>query len=196
MAAITTAALATASAIAANAGTIGLLAQGVGMVGGMWAARRATEASKDAERARAEQMRVESMRRMRDQIRQSQVANATALSRSVGQGAGVFSSNLMGAYGQTQGALGRASNAEYQNLQIGERIFQANMDLADAKGWASTFEGMGKFGTSLATNAGQIGQLGQTWFGSNPDTRQSTAYPTAGGGSSGPYGWPSGSPQW
>ncbi len=166
---------ATASAISAPLLGAGLVASAVGAGGQMYYTRQASAASRRAERARQEQMRLESMRRQREIIRQSQVANATSLARTVNQGSGVFSSALAGAYGQTQGALGRASNTEYQNLGIGERIFQANMDQSVAQGWASTFNGIGQFGQQMMNTAKGVGQM----FATGPQPQAvATNYPT------------------
>ena len=155
---------------------LGLVGSAAGAAGQAYYTSQASAASRRAERARQEQMRLESMRRMREQMRQAQNANAMSLSRSVGQGAGVAGSNLAGAYGQTQGALGRASNAEYQNLQIGERIFQANLDQSTAQGWASTFNGLGNFSNNFLQSQAGLRQI----FAPTPgSTQQSTNYPQA-----------------
>lgn len=166
------------SAVAASPALIGLgtIGSAVGAAGQAYYTRQASAASRRAERARQEQMRLESMRRQRDLIRQAQNANAMSLSRSVGQGAGVEGSNLMGAYGQTQGALGRASNAEFQNLAIGERIFQANMDQSVAQGWAATYNGLGNFSNNFLQALPGIRQLTAT---APPSTYQPTNYPQA-----------------
>ena len=165
-------ALASSGALA----TAGLVASGVGAAGQAYYTQKASSASRRAERARQDQMRLESIRKQREFIRQKQAADSLALTRSVNQGAGIMGSNLMGAYGQTQGAYGRATNSEYQNLQIGERIFQANMDQASAQGWASTFNGLGNFGTNMMTSAKGIGQI---FAQPGPNTQQSTNYPQA-----------------
>ena len=155
---------------------LGVVGSTVGAAGQAYFTSQASAASRRAERARQEQMRLESMRRMREQMRQAQNANAMSLSRSVGQGAGVAGSNLAGAYGQTQGALGRASNAEYQNLQIGERIFQANLDQSIAQGWASTFNGLGNFSNNFMQSQAGLRQI----FAPAPGgAQQSTNYPQA-----------------
>lgn len=133
--------------------------------------KEATAASQRAEALRAEQMRLEGIRKQRELIRQTQVARATALSRSVNQGAGASetaaSSSLFGAFGQIQGAYGRASNAEFQNQTIGAGIFQANADLAAAQGSIATYEGLGKLGTTLTMQSDTIGKIGGSLFPSS-----------------------------
>ena len=154
--------------IALAVGIGGLATQGVSAVMQADARKDATAASRRAERLREQQMQLESQRKQRELIRQEQNARDIALSRSVAQGAGQgdqASSSLFGAYGQIQGALGRASNTEEQNLDIGAGIFSANRDLASAQGDVATWEGVGKFGQSLVSNSQMIGKIGNNLFG-------------------------------
>lgn len=148
----------------------GLATQGVSAVMQYDARKDATAASQRAERLREQQMQLETQRKQREIIRQQQNARALALSRSVGQGAGQgedASSSLFGAYGQIAGAAGRASNTEEQNMDIGAGIFSANRDLAKAQGDIATWEGVGKFGSSLVSNSQMIGKVGNSLFGSD-----------------------------
>lgn len=141
----------------------GLAVQGYSAAKQYEARKDQTAASIRAENLREEQMRNENIRKQRELIRQQQNARAIALSRSVSQGAGQgegASSSLFGAYGQVQGAYGRASNTEEQNLDIGAGLFSANRDIAKAGGEIATYEGAGKLGSILTTNALTIAKVG------------------------------------
>ena len=153
------------SSIALAIGTAGLATQAASAVGQFGASQRATAASLRAERSREEQMRAESMRRQRESIRQSLIANSLARSRNVNQGAGLGSSTLFGAYGQTQGEMGRQLAYTAENERIGGDIFSANRDLARAQGDVQTFQGLGKFGEALTTQAMPLAKIGSSLFG-------------------------------
>ncbi len=142
------------------------------------ARQEATQASVQAETIREQQMALESTRQQREMIRQTQAAQSLGLARSVNQGGGVDDTALFGAYGQVQGAYGRASNADYQNLQLGHQLFGANRDYANATGRAMSYEtdsrnwqNIGSLGSSLMGNAMNIAQIGNNFFGSS-NTRQ------------------------
>lgn len=154
----------TVSAISAAVGVAGLAAQGVSAWGQKKERQNVTEASIRAEDLREQQMNLEAQRLTRQKIREAQVANSLSLARSVNQGAGVGSSALFGAYGQTQGELGRSLVGIRENQDIGAGIFDANRDIAQGQGQIAMWEGFGKLGTTITSQASNVGRI----FGSYP----------------------------
>lgn len=146
---------------------------------------QASAASRRAERLREQQMRLDAMRRRRESIRQSMIANSVAASRGVAQGVGEGSSVLFGALGQTQGELGRQVSYTNESEAIGAGIFQANRDIASAQAASSMFQQAGNLSTSVLSNSQKISDIGQTLFG--PSTG-----PTFATGPGNPSGVPAG----
>jgi len=109
------------------------------------------------------------MRRKREIIRQSQLAQATSLSTATNQG-GAESSGFAGALSSVSGAAGRSGLATDQNQELGNAMFESNKRLADiygtGAGWggvASMASGLGSLGGALTKNASTIAQIG-TYF--------------------------------
>ena len=70
--------------------------------------------------------------------------------------------------GNTEGLLNQNSVALAQNIQIGENLFQANADAAQARADLNTSSATIDLGKSLFSNAKQIGSIGQTLYPSKP----------------------------
>ena len=158
------AAITTAIAVA------GAAISGVSAVGQMQSTAKASKASRQAEALRAEQKRLDAMRRRRETLRQGIVANSMARARNVAQGAGMGSSVLFGAYGQTAGEVGRQTSYVNTSERIGSGIFDANQDIANAWASAAMFNQAGKFGNVLMTNAQTIGKIGTSLFSGSSGT--------------------------
>lgn len=147
----------------------GLATAAVGLFKGQKASKQAeaaqariTQASIQAERLRFKQMTLETRRRQRDIIRQSMIARSTAVSGASASGA-MQSSGLLGGLGQISSQTGAALTSQGENFQIGEGLFQANVDkmnaemsLAKARGSQATASGLFSLGSSLVSNAGGI----------------------------------------
>lgn len=128
------------------------------------AQNRITQASIQAERLRFRQMVLENRRRQRDIIRQAMIARSTAVSSASGSGA-LESSGLAGGIGQITSLAGQAGTDQQQNFNIGQGLFQANvekmnaeMDLARARTKQSTGSGLFSLGSSLVSNSGSLGK--------------------------------------
>lgn len=131
--------MAFAGAIAAIAGSA------FGFVGAM----EQSAATKKAEKARKQQMRLDATRRRREVLRQAQVARATATSNATNQGA-QFSSALAGAQAGISGAAGRETLAVNQNEMVGNKIFEANQAFASGGNLISFGSGISNLGGAFA----------------------------------------------
>lgn len=148
--------------LAAQIGGLALGATGTVLKAG--ADKDASEASKRAEDARKEQARLQYAREQRKIFRDQQAANAIGLSNITNAG-GQSGSALGGLYGQTSGAADQQSFDLAQNAGIGNRIFQANADFAEAQGRSATYGGLQSLGKDIFAAAGPISRVGSTIFG-------------------------------
>ena len=164
--------------IALTVGLAGLATQGVSAVQQAGYRKDQTAASRRAEALREQQAELEAARRNREAFRKQMVANALSTTRSVSQGGSLENSALGGAFGQAAGTTGRDVLFNEQSLEIGQGLFRANADIAEAQGNIATWEGVGKLGSSLVTNSQMIGQIGTTMFG--PQANQRSFTPTSG----------------
>jgi hypothetical protein len=124
-----------------------------------------------AEELRKRQMEIDSTRKQRQMIRESQQARAKALAVSTAQGS-ADSTGLQGAYGQISGQSGVNVLGVRQNEEIGAGIFEqnrlttmANMRAASAGGMVATGQGLSSFGGALVNNAGTLGKIGSFMTG-------------------------------
>lgn len=155
-------------------GAIGVGLQVAGSVFGSMAQQKMvaeqTRASKKAENAREQQMRLESANRRRQAVREAVVGRAMAQSVGVAQGA-QYGSGVAGAM-----ANATAQGAENQQVTsateaIGGRVFEANREYFDAtqKGSAKVamWQGISSLGGAISSNAGRINQIGSYYSGRN-----------------------------
>jgi hypothetical protein len=106
------------------------------------------KASRAAEASRKQQMNLEADRSRRQTIREAIVARSTALANATQQGA-QESSGLEGGIAQVTGQMNQNILAVNQNQQIGNRIFDANMEY-------SRGQSLSNLGGSLQGLSGQI----------------------------------------
>jgi hypothetical protein len=156
---------------------IGVAASIAGTVVGFQAAnqqaaaqKRAAQAQAKAEEERKKAMNLDAFRKQKAMIREAQLAQATALSTAGAQGA-ESGSGLQGAYGGIWGQTQSNMQGVEQNREIGNRMFdyniqayQANAQAAAAGGRAALGAGITTLGGMLTQNAGTIGRIG-TYFG-------------------------------
>lgn len=122
------------------------------------------EASITAENSRRQQMQLDASRRRRQAIREMLFARSTALSTGVNQGAGGQSSGVLGAMGQAT-ATGR-QNVQTVNAAetLGGRVFDANIQFAEATARGQKGMAMGgaisSLGGALVSLAGTFGRVG------------------------------------
>lgn len=140
--------------IAGAAGLLSLAGTGLQVYGALQQAA----ASKKAEQLRANQMNLEAQRARREQIRRAQVARAQATASAVTQGA-QFSSALAGGQSQINNEAGRNRMAINQDQQIGNAIFSANRDYANAGMISTLGGGVSSLGGAFASNAETITRL-------------------------------------
>ncbi len=146
---------------------LGVAAQVAGTVISASAQSRMAEeqrqASVAAENARRQQMQLDASRRRREAIRQMLFARSAALTTGTNQGAGQGSG--------VQGAIGQAVATGRQNVNtvnsaetLGGRVFDANIQYADATARGQQGMNFGSaissLGGALVSNAGAIGRLG------------------------------------
>lgn len=130
--------------MAAAAGVLSL----VGTVFGFIGQQKELAAMKKQEKARIQQLNLETQRRKRETIRQATVARAEALSNATNQGAGETSA-LAGGVAQVTNQAGRNIQAANQDYSIGREIFRQNMKIADARGLQSLGAGISNFGSAF-----------------------------------------------
>jgi hypothetical protein len=127
-----------------------------------------TQASKKAENAREQQMRLDAAHKRRQSVREALLARSMSLAIGTSQGA-QYGSGVLSAMGSAT-----AQGAENQQVTnsaeiLGGRVFQANREYFDAtaKGQAGMAfgQGLSAIGGALVSNAGSIQRLG-TYFGS------------------------------
>lgn len=152
-----------ASTITAIAAVAGAVTAATGAIGQAQASRRASAASQRAENARKRQMQLDTMRRQRDIFRQQMRQRAVALANTTNQGASAEgSSALPGGYGQISGEAGRQSVSLAENANLGQQIFDANAQMAQAQSQSAFFQGVGTIGNSIFQNSQAIGRIGNT----------------------------------
>ncbi len=137
---------------------IGLATAAVGTGVQAYGSMQAAEASADAEKLRKKQMGLDAMRKRREIIRQTQVAQATALSNATAQGA-QEGSGLQGGYAQIAGQGARDTAGVNQAQEIGQGIFDANARAATASGVAAMGGGVKDVGMTIAGNNDKIGRI-------------------------------------
>lgn len=125
-----------------------------------------TAASSRAEALRKQQMELQAQREQRKLFQDSMRNQAQINSQLAAQGAG-FGSIAGGLTGTVEGTLGQNSLALAQNIQIGENLFQANADIAQARSDLNTSSATIDLGKSLFSSAKQIGSIGETLYPNN-----------------------------
>lgn len=145
-------------AIAGIAGLLSLAGTGMQVFGQM----KQIEAAKRAEKMRMTQMNLEANRARREQVRRAQVARAQATSNAVAQGA-QFSSALEGGKAQVSNEAGRNIQAVTQDQRIGQFIYKANRDAANAQGLQALGGGVSSLGGAISSMSGTITRLGYSY---------------------------------
>ena len=147
------------SAVGVGASVYGSVQQGK-------AQSKMAEEQKKQEALRKQQMNLEAMRRKREIIRQSQMAQAKSLATATAQG-GAESSGFAGALGTISGQAGGATLATNQNQEIGGAMFDSNARMAGLMGAsagagtiASAGNGLGSLGGALINQSGTISRVG------------------------------------
>lgn len=114
-----------------------------------------------AEAQRQQAMELDARRRMLQQVRQGNVARATALSAATGDGA-AFGSGLQGAYGNISGQENTNLTGISQNLQIGRSIFGINSNITQDRLDYSNAQGGYMSGGAMMSLGGKMVALGPT----------------------------------
>lgn len=145
-------------------GAVGTVASLGGTVLGVVGQLQANKAAKKAEKARQQQAALEAKRARREAIRRSVVARAQSLASATNQGA-QQSSAALGAQGNATSQGGRNLVGINQNEILGNRVFEANKDIAKGNNLASLGSGLSSFGTQISNNLGTISKVGGSLFG-------------------------------
>jgi hypothetical protein len=122
-------------------------------------------ASKKAEMARKEQARLAQIREQRKIFRDAQAARAVASSNFANAGVDAGSSAYGGAIGQVDSAMTQQSSDSFANYQIGQTIFDANAQYAEAGSRVSRYGGFAQLGKDIYAAAGPISRVGSTIMG-------------------------------
>lgn len=137
---------------------------------------------KQAEEQRHKAMVLQARRQATEITRNQQRANSMALQSATNQGA-QFGSGLQGGLAQISGQTGANMNGVNQNFQIGEKMFDINGQISNAKmqiaqlgGEAAMWQGVGNLGGSVMKIAGPVSNMLQGWGGN-------------GGGGGNSYDW-------
>lgn len=158
---------------------IGGLALGAAGVGVQVASAQASaSAQKDeiaaqqkAEATREQSMKLDSMRKQREMIRQGILARSQSLTQGSNQGAG-YGSGIAGAQaGITEQTAFNTLGAQQQS-QLGSDIFAANREAFGARSRQADAGSMGAFGSGLSTlggammkNTGNVDRIGGAFQG-------------------------------
>lgn len=110
------------------------------------------------EELRRKQMEYDNLNAQRQLIRNAQVAAATGLSNQTNAGAN-FGSAAGGAAGQRQGQEATGLLKMWENLQIGEGIFNENMIQAKTKQRIGEDEGIMSIGSTIAGLGKPLGNM-------------------------------------
>jgi len=130
----------------------------LGTVVGMVGQFKQAKAAKKAEALRQRQMNLEATRKKRELVREGIVARANATNAATAQGAGE-SSGLAGGIAQVTGQQNRNVLATNQDQQIGNGIFKANSQYADAGMLVSLGSGIQSLGSSIGSNWGGMKRM-------------------------------------
>lgn len=173
-------------AIAAGSAAYGVTQQRAGEKRAQRAGEAATaasaqqvEASRRAERARKRQADLELSRERRKSVRNAIIARSDALSGIVGRGIGLGGSAFGGAAGSIQSQLGQQVSDINQNQQLGDEVFAANEQFAQAGDALNAARGESNraastarqgqafqnFGSTIASNFGPITRVGNSLTG-------------------------------
>src|SRR5258708_2987457 len=110
----------------------GAATSATGALGKASAQKKLNQAQYEEEQLRRTQMEYDSLRQSRQLVRNAQVARSIGLSNEVASGS-QYGSAAGGLAGQAQGQQGVEGNKIYQNLQIGEQLFNKNFEEAQDK---------------------------------------------------------------
>lgn len=131
----------------------------VGTVMQVMAQQKMTQAMKDAENARKQQLALDTTRRNREAARKGIVQMAMAEYNAFSQGA-QGGSGLPGGLAQISGDVGRTQVANNQNKIIGDQIFAANQRYYDASTLQSFGVGLSSLAGGFMSNAGTFNRIG------------------------------------
>lgn len=120
------------------------------------ASRQIASASQRNEQLRERQLNLESLRQRRQAVREAIIARSSALTNSVGQGAGIYNSGLAGGYGQIGGQLATNVRNITQAQQIGQGIFDNNAQIAQGEYKASQGQAQVAGGQAISNFGGQV----------------------------------------
>lgn len=156
----------TIAALTLATGAAGAVTSAVGYVKQAEANKELTAATTRAEQLRKQQAELQAQREQRKLFQDEMRARASVNSALAAQGSG-FGSIAGGLTGNVEGTLNQNSLALSQNIQIGENMFLANNDAANARSDLNTANQTIDLGRSLFASAKQVGQIGDTLFGTN-----------------------------
>lgn len=138
--------------------------------------KRLMESQLAEEELRRKQMEYDSLNAQRATIRNNQVTQALGLSNQTNAGA-QYGSAAGGARGQAQGQFGTNMNKLWENLQIGEGIFNENETQARLKQNIGTDEGIMSIGSTISSLGKPLGHM----FGGAPSAPNRTPADTSSG---------------
>lgn len=137
---------------------VGLALTAIGTGTAVYGATQAAEASQDAEDARKQQMNLDATRRRRAAIRESIVARGLSVNTAAAQGASEGSA-IAGSIAQISGNAGESISNTNQNVQLGNKIFDANGRRAASESISGIGQGLQSWGQMVMSNADKIRRL-------------------------------------
>lgn len=123
----------------------------IGSILGAVGAMKQAKASAKAEKLRQRQMNLEAMRKKREIVREGVRARSEALSTATAQGA-AEGSGLQGGIAQITNQVGRNTQANEQDRTIGNKIFKANQQYANAGGLMALGQGISSLGSVFGSS--------------------------------------------
>ena len=118
---------------------------------------QAIEAQKESERIRRNAMIIDSQRKRREIIRQTQVVRAQNVAQATGQGAaGSGSSALPGNYGGIMGRAATDTRGVYTAQVFGQQIFDQNAKVTSAQGLSAFGGTIASVGSGISSLSGSI----------------------------------------
>lgn len=120
----------------------------------------AAKASKKAEKLRETQMNLDAQRRRREVIRKMIAERAASRANAAAQGASGSDSSVIGGQAQAVNTGAYNVNAINQSQEVGQGIFAANAQYADAYARAGFGEAISGFGGKIFDNSEMISRVG------------------------------------
>lgn len=138
---------------------IGLFLSAAGTATTVHNQQKSADAQQDAIEAQRRTAELDRIRRVRELVRQQNLARSMALTTTTAQGASL-GSGLEGAYGQISGRMGVNELGINQNYLLGQNIFSARAAQSSAEYGAALGQGLTTLGGAVLRNVDTLNRFG------------------------------------